>query len=159
MAGKKQQQAPKQQFSDSADDGDAEGWDNGADVDTAPPEEALQPQRDWRDVEKYREMRELRRLVGDEFDFTDVLGEIRVRPKSAGGTAPVKNPPAPAAMPKAAPKPKAPPPKPAAKAKPKPPHKPAPKRAAKPARKPKHKKPVAKKVAKKKVQPKRARKR
>jgi hypothetical protein len=163
MAGKKQQQAPKQQFSDPADDGDAEGWDNGADVDTAPPEEALQPARDWRDVEKYREMRELRRLVGDEFDFTDVLGEIRVRPKSAGGAAPVKSPAAPAApMPKAAPKAKVPPPKPAAKVQSKAVHKPVPKHAAKPAHKAKLKKPPAKKVAtkgaKKKPQPKRARK-
>src|SRR5207253_7565492 len=88
MAGKKQQQAPKQQFADPADEGDAENWDNGAEVDTSALEEPLAPARDWRDVEKYREMRELRRLVGDQFDFTDVLGEIRVHPKSQAGAAP-----------------------------------------------------------------------
>lgn len=31
--------------------------------------------RDWRDVEKYKEMRELRRLVDDDFDIDDLLDD------------------------------------------------------------------------------------
>jgi hypothetical protein len=35
--------------------------------------------RDWRDVERYKEMRELKKLVGDDFDeaFDDVLPRRR----------------------------------------------------------------------------------
>jgi hypothetical protein len=170
MAGKKQQ-APKQVEED--DDAD-EGWDNVADVDADSPEQDAGRMRDWRDVEKYREMRELRRLVGDDFDFTDVLGEIPIRngrdaPKAKSAPPP---PPqkakaavaapkavaapskAPAPAPKAAPASHKPPPKAAAatKSHAKPAaNKPAPKPQAKVVAKPKHKpsKPAVKQKARK----------
>ncbi len=102
MAGKKQQQ-PKPVDEDEEVEG--EGWDNVADVDADAHDEASGRMRDWRDVEKYREMRELRRLVGDEFDFTDVLGEIPIRsgqmaPKNAGGKAKAAAAPQPPVKPK-----------------------------------------------------------
>ncbi|HZP13834.1 MAG TPA: hypothetical protein VFB36_15565 [Nevskiaceae bacterium] len=166
MAGKKQQQ-PKPVDEDEEVEG--EGWDNVADVDAEAHDQAAGRMRDWRDVEKYREMRELRRLVGDEFDFSDVLGEIPIRSgqmagrKGDGKAKPAAAPSAPAVKGKVA----APPPKvvahqkPAAAAQkaaaPKPgPHKPAVvhKAATKPAHKPvaAHKpphKPGAKAAAKK----------
>jgi hypothetical protein len=151
MAGKKQQ-APKS-VEDEAEESE-EGWDNAVDVDADAQDQAGLRMRDWRDVEKYREMRELRRLVGDEFDFTDVLGEIPIRtansprpmmkPVAAKGSA-AKAAPAPAKGSKPGkPAPPPAPPKPAAKA-------PPPARAkAAPAKKVEHKpapRPVAKKPA------------
>jgi len=35
--------------------------------------------RDWRDVEKFREARELKKLIGE--DFTDDLGFIDIKPR------------------------------------------------------------------------------
>jgi hypothetical protein len=125
MAGKKQQ-APKS-VEDEAEESE-EGWDNAVDVDADAQDQAGLRMRDWRDVEKYREMRELRRLVGDEFDFTDVLGEIPIR--TANSPRPMVKPvaakgsaakPAPAPAKSAKPAKPAPPPapaKPAAKAAP-----------------------------------------
>jgi hypothetical protein len=131
MAGKKQ--APKQ-YDELTEEVEAEGWDNTADADPDSPDQAGLRLRDWRDVEKYREMRELRRLVGDEFDFTDVLGEIPVRQRGQANPPPAK--PRPAAVVKVAKlaKPDKPIPKPPAthKAPAKPESKPAPRHPTKP---------------------------
>lgn len=74
MAAKKKTPA-KAEFEgfDDAEDTVEESWDGDApDLDAAargghtPPGVRL---RDWRDVERYREERELRRLLGDDLDL------------------------------------------------------------------------------------------
>ena len=142
MAGKKQAAKP---VDDDSEEAEGEGWENPVDVDADGQDEAGHRMRDWRDVEKYREMRELRRLVGDDFDFTDVLGEVPIRSAQASradakgkaaklAVVPRPAPPAPAGKAKPAakpPHPPAPPAKPVKKAAPAKDVKPAPKPAAK----------------------------
>src|SRR6476661_2996054 len=67
MAGKKQAPA---KFEEPEE---AEGWEEAV-VDTDGKEEADLRMRDWRDVERYREMKELRNLVdsGDQ-DFAELF--------------------------------------------------------------------------------------
>lgn len=63
--GKKAAQQPKP-FDEFADE--AETFDD--DAPNVDPKSALPPgtRRDWRDVEKFREERELRKLIGEDFD-------------------------------------------------------------------------------------------
>jgi hypothetical protein len=66
----KPQAEPAKNFDEFAEEG--EGLEEDVNVE---PVEAAAPStsklRDWRDVEKLKEMRELRRLVGDDFDLLD----------------------------------------------------------------------------------------
>jgi hypothetical protein len=62
----KPQAEPAKSFDEFAEEGETIDDDVSVDpVDVSPANKL----RDWRDVEKYKEMRELRKLVGDEFDF------------------------------------------------------------------------------------------
>lgn len=124
-AGKKQAPAKVEEDDDSEgwDDAvvEAEGKDGGADLRL----------RDWRDVERFREMRELRRLVDDDYGLEEIFhvplkprgdqgrsrlalpakpapanGRVAAMPaKPAAKAAPGKAAPAKAAAPKAAAKP------------------------------------------------------
>jgi hypothetical protein len=77
MAGKKPAPAKFEEFSDDVDD---ESWDDAAaEPDAADSEQQLRL-RDWRDVERYREMKELRQLVDDE-DVLQEIFEIPTRPR------------------------------------------------------------------------------
>lgn len=77
MAGKKQSPS-KAKFNEFDDEeAESETWeDDAADVDAddaLPGNEAGGKSRDWRDVERYREERALRKLIEDEFaDFDDL---------------------------------------------------------------------------------------
>jgi hypothetical protein len=102
-AGKKQAPAKIEE------EDDAEGWDDA--VVDADDKEAAQNLRlrDWRDVERFREMKELRRLVDDDYGLEEIF-HIPLKPRAEPG---IPAPHTPAKMPKGA----APPPaKPAAKA-------------------------------------------
>lgn len=69
-------QAPPALDEDGDDqDADGESWEGPEIEDDAPAEHGLRT-RDWRDVERYREMRELRKVLGDDVDFSDVLNEL-----------------------------------------------------------------------------------
>ena len=133
-AGKKQAPAKIEE------DDDAEGWEDAVvDADEKDAEANLRL-RDWRDVERFREMKELRSLVDDDYGLEEIF-HIPLRPRAEPGVpalrAPGKGQPpkAPAAKPTEA--------KPAAK--PATPAKPASKVHAKAAA---HKKPPAKLKAK-----------
>lgn len=63
--GKKAAPAPKT-YDDFADE--TESFDDDTPAVDAKPEVAPSPRRDWRDVEKFREERELRKLIGEDFD-------------------------------------------------------------------------------------------
>lgn len=68
---KPQPESPKSNFEDGAPfDPDATEEDVGA-IEAAEPPAASSKSRDWRDVEKYKEMRLLRRLVDDDLDFEE----------------------------------------------------------------------------------------
>jgi hypothetical protein len=120
-AGKKQAPAKvEEDDDDSWDDAvvDTDAKDGGADLRL----------RDWRDVERFREMRDLRRLVDDDYGLEEIF-HVPLKPRADAGRnaklVPAKAPAAPAKPAgKAAAKP------PVAKAQPKP----APKPAAKPAK-------------------------
>ncbi len=70
----KPQAEPVKPFEEFVDE--SEGLD---DDDAEEPVEvtAASRSRDWRDVERYREMRELRKLVGDDIDFDVEIGSRR----------------------------------------------------------------------------------
>lgn len=75
MAGKKQ--AP-QKFEEPDE---ADGWDEAL-VETDPKDAEQDSRlRDWRDVERYREMRELRRLVDDDYGLEDIF-HIPLKPRT-----------------------------------------------------------------------------
>lgn len=76
MAGKKQ--AP-QKFEEPDE---AEGWEDAVvEADGKETEaEADARLRDWRDVERYREMKELRRLVDDDYGLEDIF-HIPLKPR------------------------------------------------------------------------------
>jgi hypothetical protein len=68
---KPQTESPKTNFEEGAPfDPDATEEDVPA-IDAAEPSSANSKSRDWRDVEKYKEMRLLRRLVDDDLDLDD----------------------------------------------------------------------------------------
>lgn len=68
---KAQPESPKSNFEEGASfDPDAPEEDVSA-IDPADPKDSSGKSRDWRDVEKYKEMRLLRRLVDDDLDFDD----------------------------------------------------------------------------------------
>lgn len=73
MARKSKQQAPVDstksidEFGDETDDVEEEM----PDVDPANVSDGAVKCRDWRDVERYKELRELRKLLDDAFDFAD----------------------------------------------------------------------------------------
>lgn len=75
MAGKKKAQ-PKTEYEEFEDDDAGDGdWDDSAGDDEAPASRPGLPPgvklRDWRDVERHREDRELRRALGDDYDVDD----------------------------------------------------------------------------------------
>ena len=140
MGRKAAKQAP-QKFEEPDE---AEGWDDAVVEADGKDAEADLRMRDWRDVERYREMKELRNLVDDDYGLAEIF-HVPMRPRPEPGIPakhtpgkPVKGGvPAPAAK---APAGKAPAGKPA-------PAKAAPKASARPASKPA---PKAKAKAKKK---------
>lgn len=137
-AGKKQAPAKIEE------EDDAEGWDDAVVEADGKDGGADLRLRDWRDVERFREMKELRGLIDDDYG----LDEIFHVPLKARADVPPRTPkPAPPA--KLDPKAKA-----AAKVAP-PPAKPAPKAAARPAPKPESRKKPAAKPAKVKPKAKR----
>lgn len=77
-AGKKQAPAKIEE------DDDTEGWDDAVvETDDKEPEQNLRL-RDWRDVERFREMRELRRLVDDDYGLEEIF-HIPVKPRAEPG--------------------------------------------------------------------------
>jgi hypothetical protein len=134
-AGKKQAPAKVEE------DDDTEGWDDAV-VEADEKEGADLRLRDWRDVERFREMKELRSLVDDDYGLEEIFHvplkpRVEVPPRTPKLVVPARLS-APAKAPaKVAPKAAAPAkPAPAKAAKPnnKPHHKPHKKPAAKPAR-------------------------
>jgi hypothetical protein len=118
-AGKKQAPAKVEE------DDDSEGWDDAV-VEADGKEGADLRLRDWRDVERFREMKELRSLVDDDYGLEEIFHvplkpRVEVPPRTLKPVVPVR-PAAPAKPAKAAA-----------------PAKPVPTKAAKP-----HKKPAAK---------------
>ena len=120
MGRKAAKQAP-QKFEEPDE---AEGWEDAV-VDTdAKDAEADLRMRDWRDVERYREMKELRSLVDDDYGLAEIF-HVPMRPRPEPGIpgkhssgkppkgAPAKGAPAPAPAAKGAPAKAAPPAKPA----------------------------------------------
>lgn len=96
-AGKKQAPAKVEE------DDDTEGWDDAVVEADSKDGGADLRLRDWRDVERFREMKELRSLVDDDYGLDEIFrvplkprGELRARP-----AAPAKAPPAPPAKPAA----------------------------------------------------------
>jgi hypothetical protein len=99
MAGRK---AAKQAPAKIEEDDDAEGWEDAV-VETETKEEADARLRDWRDVERYREMKELRRLVDDDYGLEEIF-HVPIRPRpEAGAARNGKKPSAKAVPPKTAP--------------------------------------------------------
>ncbi|MCH9827221.1 MAG: hypothetical protein VX836_16120 [Pseudomonadota bacterium] len=83
MAGKKQSPSTQSNYTEFEDDDTAaEGWEDDA-AEVEPEDEtpaASGASRDWRDVERYREERALRKLIEDEFDdFGDLDDKPRKR--------------------------------------------------------------------------------
>ena len=76
MAGKKQ--APAKQAVEEEEE--AEGWEDAV-VDADGKEAADLRLRDWRDVERYREMKDLRRLVDDDYGLEEIF-HIPLRPRN-----------------------------------------------------------------------------
>lgn len=74
MAGKKQ--AP-QKFEEPDE---AEGWEDAVVETDGKDAEADARLRDWRDVERFREMKELRRLVDDDYGLEDIF-HIPLKPR------------------------------------------------------------------------------
>lgn len=68
MAGRpgKKAQPPPKPFDEFADE--TESFDDDAPVLDAKGNAVPSARRDWRDVEKFREDRELRKLIGEDFD-------------------------------------------------------------------------------------------
>jgi hypothetical protein len=114
-AGKKQAPAKVEE------DDDNEGWDDAVVEADAKDGGADLRLRDWRDVERFREMKELRSLVDDDYGLDEIFrvpvkprGEQRAKAALPARAAPAKPGPAPRPAAKAAAAPKA------AKAAPKP---------------------------------------
>ena len=77
-AGKKQAPAKIEE------DDDTEGWEDAVvETDEKEAEQNLRL-RDWRDVERFREMRELRRLVDDDYGLEEIF-HIPVKPRAEPG--------------------------------------------------------------------------
>lgn len=119
--------AKKQAPAKIEEDDDSEGWEDAV-VETEGKDGGADLRlRDWRDVERFREMKDLRRLVDDDYGLEEIFHvhlkpRIEVPPRQPRAAAPARLAPAPKVAPKAAAKPA---PKAAAK---------APKAAAKPAK-------------------------
>jgi hypothetical protein len=127
--------AKKQAPAKIEEDDDTEGWEDAV-VETEGKDGGADLRlRDWRDVERFREMKDLRRLVDDDYGLEEIFHvSLKPPPRQPKAPLPVKG--AKGAKPAPAP---APAPKAQAKA-PAPPAKPTPKKAvAKPAPKPKAK--------------------
>lgn len=68
------------------EDDDAEGWEDAV-VDADDKEAAANLRlRDWRDVERFREMRELRRLVDDDYGLEEIFHlPVKLKPRAEPG--------------------------------------------------------------------------
>lgn len=77
-AGKKQAPAKIEE------DDDADGWEDAVvDADDKEAQQNLRL-RDWRDVERFREMKELRRLVDDDYGLEEIF-HIPLKPRAEPG--------------------------------------------------------------------------
>jgi hypothetical protein len=132
--------AGKKQAPAKVEEDDDDNWDDAVVEADAKDGGADMRLRDWRDVERFREMKELRSLVDDDYGLDEIF-HVPLKPRGEPGRAPRL-----AAA--ARPAPTVAPPKPGAKvapkgaklaAKPQAPAKPAPKPAAKPKAKAKRK--------------------
>ena len=87
MAGRKQAPA-KREEEDVAGEPESEGWDDAAvETDKEAPQLPLR-MRDWRDVERYREMKELKDLVDDDSGIAEIFAPPpRPEPKLTGKAA------------------------------------------------------------------------
>jgi cell division protein FtsN len=123
--------AKKQAPAKIEEDDDTEGWEDAV-VETEGKDGGADLRlRDWRDVERFREMKDLRRLVDDDYGLEEIFHvhlkpRIEVPPRQPKAAVPARLTPAPKVAAKPAPKSE---PKPAPKAAAK-----APKPAAKPAK-------------------------
>lgn len=124
-AGKKQAPAKVEEEDDN------EGWDDAVVEADAKDGGADLRLRDWRDVERFREMRELRRLVDDDYGLEEIF-HSPLKPRGAKPAPGAKAPSAPAKPAAKAPAPSRDAPKAHARAA----AKPAPKAAARPASRP-----------------------
>ena len=77
-AGKKQAPAKIE------DDDDAEGWEDAVVETDDKDAEANLRLRDWRDVERFREMKELRNLVDDDYGLEEIF-HIPLKPRAEPG--------------------------------------------------------------------------
>jgi hypothetical protein len=66
------------------EDDEAEGWEDAVVEADGKESEADLRLRDWRDVERYREMKELRRLVDDDYGLEEIF-HVPVRPRAEPG--------------------------------------------------------------------------
>lgn len=77
-------QAGKKQAPAKIEEDDDEGWEDGV-VETDDKATAQNLRlRDWRDVERFREMRELRRLVDDDYGLEEIF-HIPLKPRAEPG--------------------------------------------------------------------------
>ena len=114
--------AKKQPPAKVEEDDDTDGWEDAV-VEADGKEAADLRLRDWRDVERFREMKELRNMVDDDYGLEEIFHvplkpRVEVPPRQPKSAAPARLVPASKAPPPKAPPPKAPAPaKPAPKAK------------------------------------------
>jgi hypothetical protein len=77
-------QAGKKQAPAKIEEDDDDNWEDGV-VDTDDKETGQNLRlRDWRDVERFREMKELRRLVDDDYGLEEIF-HIPLRPRAEPG--------------------------------------------------------------------------
>ena len=74
--------AKKQAPAKVEDDDDAEGWEDAV-VEADKDGDADLRLRDWRDVERFREMKDLRRLVDDDYGL-EAIFHIPLKPRTEG---------------------------------------------------------------------------
>ena len=97
--------AKKQAPAKVEEDDDTEGWDDAVVEADSKESGADLRLRDWRDVERFREMKELRSLVDDDYGLDEIF-RVPLKPRGdlrAKSAAPAKGPLAPPAKPAAKP--------------------------------------------------------
>lgn len=102
--------AKKQAPAKIEEDDDTEGWEDAV-VETEGKDGGADLRlRDWRDVERFREMKDLRRLVDDDYGLEEIFHvhlkpRIEVPPRQPKAAVPARLAPAPKVAAKPAPKP------------------------------------------------------